>query len=226
MNDPVADVSSSVRSCRFFYRVLQTTFFLCSVPPKKYSGFYVYIAVINLCLDDVGSLNWTSRHPLLLSPFLFSSTVYFLLFISLFHCLLHLSVSLSWITALLTCWVQSTQTHFLWCLPAAWLSLAHPRSAMAPLFPVGHRWTARPGWNNHMVPSLFQAFPGSPEQRTALPLPHPPAACPSLALPAWFGRSWEGSGWPGVHEGATLRIFIISFKSSLCSGESSGTTDV
>lgn len=44
------------------------------------------------------------------------------------------SLSPSWIIALLTCFVQSPQTYFPWCLPAAWLSLAHPSSSTAPVF--------------------------------------------------------------------------------------------
>lgn len=149
----------------------------------------------------------------------FSSTVYFS-----FYLLVSLpppSLSPFWIIALLTCFVQSTQTYFLWCLPAAWLSLAHPSSARAPVFAVGHCccWTVRPRCNNHMVPSLFQAFPGSPEQRTALPLYILPLPAPRWLFLPGFGRSWEGSEWPGALVGAILRIFIISFKSSLCSGE-------
>lgn len=154
----------------------------------------------------------------LLSPF---PPQFISLFISSFHCFFHLPPS--WITALLTCFVQSTHKHiFLWRLPAAWLSLAHLGSAMAPVFLLTTVELSGARLNNQMVPSLFQAFPGSPEQLAALSPLQPPTPCTSLVLPAWFRRSWEGSEWPGVQVGAILRIFIISFKSSLCSGEQRG----
>lgn len=159
--------------------------------------------------------------PILL--FFLYTTLFLFLFISLFHCLFHLSPS--WIIAILTCFVQSTQTYFLWCLPAAWLSLAHPSSAKAPVFLLITADSSRVRWNQ-MVPSLIQAFPGSPEQHVALSPLHPPVPCHSLALPAWFRRSWEGSEWPGAQVGAILWIFIISFNSSLCSGEYSEATDI
>lgn len=96
----------------------------------------------------------------------------------------------------------------------AWLTLAQLRLQ----FSVDQCWAVWPHWNNQMVPSLFQAFPGSPEQQAPPPPRHPRTASISLALPAWLGRSWVGSEWPGAQVGAIPRIFIISFKSSLCSG--------
>lgn len=155
---------------------------------------------------------------------LFSSLFFFnhtlLSFLSLYFIASSVSLSPSWIIALLTCFVQSTQTYFPWCLPAAWLSLAHPSSSMAPVFllttaePSGARFKqsdAPPALSRHFLGHLSSVHPPRPQ--------HPPAPCPSPALPAWFRRSCEGSEWPGAQVGAILRIFIISFKSSLCSGE-------
>lgn len=151
--------------------------------------------------------------PLLL-PFLY--TIYLSLFISsyfLFH------PSPLWIIVVLTCFVQITETYFLWCLPAVCLSLAHPSSVKAPVFLLSTAGSSRVRYKHEKVPILIQSFPGSPEQHAALPPLYPLLPCCLLALPAWFRRSWEGSEWPGVQVGAILRIFIISFKSPLCSGE-------
>lgn len=123
-----------------------------------------------LCLVDLNNLCSASCSPSLalcffLSPYFIASSV---------------SLCPSWIIALLTCFVQSTQTYFLWCLPAAWLSLAHPSSAKAPVFllttllnrPAGASETIR--WS--------PAFPGiswvtwaacSPLSPYILPLPAP-----------------------------------------------------
>lgn len=47
----------------------------------------------------------------------------------------------------------------------AWLTLAQLRLQ----FSVDQCWAVWPHWNNQMVPSLFQAFPGSPEQQAPPP---------------------------------------------------------
>lgn len=95
-------------------------------------------------LDKDLSLAFSFYHCTIFAPF----------FISVFHSLFHLSPT--WIIAILTCLVQSTQTYFLWCLPAAWLSLAHSSSAMAPVFLLTTAYSSRVRWNQ-LVPSLIQA---------------------------------------------------------------------
>lgn len=148
---------------------------------------------------------------------LFSPRVYFS-----FHLLISLplpSLSPSWIIALLTCFVQSTQTYFLWCLPAAWLSLAHPSSAKAAVFLLTTAAPSEPTETIVLSPAFSRHFLGhlssvQPSLPYILPLPAPRW----LFLPG-FRRSWEGSEQPGAQVGAVLWIFIISFKSLLCSGE-------
>lgn len=151
---------------------------------------------------------------------IFQNLFSYFLFLFVFPYVLVISpVFPSWIIAILTCYTQSTQTYFLRCLlPAAWLRMAHPSSAAAPVFLLTTSESSGVHWNNQMPPappSLIQAFPGSPEQHAAISLLQPSVACRTLALPAWLRRSWEGSLWPGVQ----MWIFIIAFIFSLCSRE-------
>ena len=158
--------------------------------------------------------------------FFFSTTLYcpFYLFISLPLP----SLSPSWIIALLTCFVQSTQTYFPWCLPAAWLSLAHPSSSMAPVFllttaePSGARFKqsdAPPALSRHFLGHLSSVHPPPPAPNI-LPLPAPRR----LFLPG-LGGPVRGQSGP-VHKWEPYCGYLLFHLSPPFARESREATDV
>lgn len=91
---------------------------------------------------------------------IFQNLFSYFLFLFVFPYVLVISpVFPSWIIAIVTCYTQSTQTYFLRCLlPAAWLRMAHPSSAAAPVFLLTTSESSGVHWNNQMPPPHLQVL--------------------------------------------------------------------